>query len=110
MRGYLLVNMIQNADMIFSGLLAKQIQHYVDTLTQSKFMAVDLHLAGFELRKIKNIIDHIQQAFPTQANCLSVFTLLIIQGCFTKQRGHTHHTVHRRTYLMAHSSEEYTLC
>ena len=67
---------------------------------------LELHLAGFDLGKIENIVDDGQKRLGRRLDRLQIVPLLGIEFGIERQLGHADDAVHRRTDFMAHVSQE----
>ena len=62
-----------------SRLFIEKVQHPVDTSAQIEILLLDLHLPRIDLGKVKDIIQHTQQAFPAAEDRFIVVPLLLRQ-------------------------------
>ena len=64
--------------------------------------ALDLQLAGLDLREIEDVVDDAEQDRRAGADGLREFPLLGLQRRVEQQLRHADHAVHRRADLMCH--------
>jgi len=70
---------------------------------------IELHLPGFELGKIQDVVDDAKQVIPRVLQGAHVMLLACIEFGIVQQLGHAENTVHRRTDFMAHIGQKIAL-
>ena len=92
------------------GSFGKLVQRAFDRFDQVKVDQLKGEFAGFDFRKVQDIIQDRQQSVRTGANGFGKLTLLRGKIAIEQEAGHANDTVHRRPNLMAHVREELALC
>ncbi len=83
--------------------------HFFDYQAQVKGKRLNRQLSCFDLREIKNVVDHGKQCFARHPHGLRVVPLFGGQVCIEQYTGHADHTVHRCSDFMAHVREKLAL-
>nr|WP_231605501.1 hypothetical protein [Synechococcus sp. CBW1006] len=65
--------------------------------------------AGFDLGKVKDVVDNTKQVFRRCAHLCSVIALPAIEISLLQQPRHPDNHIHRRADLMAHVGQEFIL-
>ncbi len=86
--------------------LAEQRRHRVGDLRRIDRDALQLQLAGLDLREIEDVVDDRQQVLSGAGDHLRVAALAGRQVARGQEFGHHQHAVHRRADLVAHGGQE----
>jgi hypothetical protein len=78
----------------------------IDRLGQLEVVGVDFQPAGFDLGEVQDVVDHGHQGVTGGSGGAYVFTLFRVEVRPFEQGGHTHHSVERGPYLVAHVRQE----
>ena len=80
-----------------------------DHVIQAEVHRLDVKPAGFNLRKVEDVIDHPQQRRSRIVNLVDVVPLLLAQRRLQGQVRHADDRIHRSPYLVAHVGQEHGL-
>ena len=86
--------------------------HIVDQRPYLYGFEVEIHLAGFDLREVEDVVDESQEMLRRRVDLLKVRHVLVVAvvlGLFLHHFGVADDGVERRPKLMAHSGEELAL-
>jgi len=85
-------------------------QGFRERLGQIKFLHVELHPAGFDLRHIQDVVDHLEQIVPAGENVVAIFLILLRtqrpEHAAFHDLGKSNDGIERRAQLVAHIGEE----
>ncbi len=93
-------------EILFAGTRRHHLRHVLDHVGQYEIQRFELHLAGFDLREIQQVVDHRQQAVGRPVYDRGHAALLAVEVRLQQQFGHCRHAVHRRADLVAHHGQE----
>ena len=91
------------------GLRGQHVQSLFHDLAEAKIEMLDIELAGLDLRKVENLVDHGQQQIGRAAADRGITLLLRRIGRFQHQVEHADHAVEGRAKLVAHVGQEFAL-
>src|SRR5689334_17356903 len=82
---------------------------FLNEIAEVKFDRLELDMAGFDFREVKNVVDQLQQTAAGAPEYPEVLTLVRSEFRVPKKIGHADDRIHRRADLMAHGGEEFAL-
>ncbi|OIQ87435.1 hypothetical protein GALL_306860 [mine drainage metagenome] len=91
------------------GLGGQKLGHAFDHVGQGEVFFLDAHAPGFDLGKIENVVDDVQQGIGRFHDGMDLRALLSVEGRIEQQLGHAQHAVHRRADFVAHGGDEFRL-
>jgi len=87
----------------------EQLKGPLEAVLGRKVDGFQLDFAGFNLGKIKNVVEEVEKGVSRRVNETEVFALLGIQGGFGKKGSHAQDAVHGGADLVAHVGKELAL-
>ena len=88
---------------------AQRLHRLADAFAQIERNDFQFQLAGFDLRKVENVVDDREQRFGGELHEAKEFALLGCQFRIENQLRHAQNPVHRRADFVAHRGEECAL-
>ena len=82
------------------------VERSFDAVAQVERLALEIELAGLDLRVVEDVVDHVQQRVAARVDDLGELPLLAREVGAEQEVGHADHGVHRRPDLVAHRGEE----
>ena len=108
-RRHAVLDQAAKLDLLLGGDGGDHVERCLHTLAQVQRRPLELELAGFYLRVVEDVVDHVEQGVSARAHHLRELTLLGRQLGVEQEAGHPDHRVHRRPDLVAHRREERAL-
>ncbi|MNH01334.1 hypothetical protein D3C79_605510 [compost metagenome] len=99
----------QQLEALVLGTQAYHVGKIIQHILQMERDQLQIHLAGFDLREVEDVVDDAEQVLRRAMHLLDVVALTTIQLCTQRQMAHTDDGVHRGADLVAHIGEEGTL-
>ena len=96
-------------EVLGAGVLGEHVDGRVDRLGEVELGALELELAGLDLRQVEDVVDDRQQRVARRAHHRRVAALLLVELGVEQQLRHPDHAVHRRADLVAHVGQELRL-
>ncbi len=81
----------------------------LDNVLEIEIDDLELDFAGFDLREVENIVDHIQQSFSGLPRHLRIVALFRVELGIGQEPYHPDHAIERRADLVAHDAQEFGL-
>ena len=81
-------------------------RHFLDVGAQVHLDALELELAGLDLRVVEQVVDDDEQGIGARADHVRVLALAAVEVGVEQERRHADHAVHRRAHLVAHVRQE----
>ncbi len=86
--------------------MRKHAHGILQNLAKIKIDVLQLHLAGFDLRKIQNVVDNAQKGLRGAAHRFRVSLLPIVQTGIEQQLDHAEDAIHGGAYFVADIGQE----
>ena len=87
----------------------EQLPDLLRELADVELLADQVHLAGFDLRVVEDVVDDLHHRLGGRAHRVHVAPLPLVEVGAGEQFRHAEHAVHRRADLVAHVGEELVL-
>ena len=89
--------------------LGDQAASVADQAVHLEIAQFQLHLAGFDLREVEDVVDDAEQVLGGAADLVELFGLRPVGGTAAQDVGEADDGIHRRANFMAHVGQEGTL-
>ena len=89
-----------------AGPIGHHVRHTLQALRGQELDGIELHLAGFDLGEVQDVVDQLQQLAAGIKDAPQVVLLARRQRVSAHQVRKTQHRVHRRADLVAHVGQE----
>ena len=96
-------------DLLAFGTPRVELRSLLGKLADVERFADQLHLAGFDLRVVEDVVDDLHHRFGRAAHRVDEAPLAFVEIGAGQQLGHAEHAVHRRADLVTHVGEEVVL-
>ena len=104
--GCVVVDQTAELDLLLPCARRDDVERSLDAIAQVERLALELELAGLDLRVVEDVVDDVQQRVAARVDDLGELALLAGELGAEQQVGHADHGVHRRPDLVAHRREE----
>ena len=99
----------RQVELLFGGAGREQVDGALQTLAQVKGGVFQLHLSGFDLGEVQDVVDDRQEGIPAGADDLHKLLLRLIERGVDQQPAHADNGIHGGADLMAHGGQERAL-